>query len=451
MFTLVFACLGLISFTNEATAKLAAVPAQIARVGFYEYCPAERDTEAEDALADQTPAPVQESAPDPGCALVKRAFELGYAKTLGDCAPKVLEKKADRVAAAAAPCVLRQRDEPLLHYTWRLLTQNTSGAAEADPADWVDRSLDRFDTQLGYLDSLFAQQTHAVTASPHAAHHLWTNLPNPDPSATGFLARTFSSKNCTDRYDGIVPRPIWHLEPEPPSAMVDHVFGQLIFNPLFGQTPGNCREYTVHWNAQNDACAELIDDPIAFLTKHEALGGVRDVLDRHYRQGELHQLALDLDREPLVDSPPDARAFESFQCFMIDPEGTGTASGVEIEVDGVTLAAREVRTPEFEANGASHLRVYQQMASLFAGGGYSGPVVTNVSAKTAERPPIAEDLEGDGFLLTKLENIRDADPFLGTEWPLERDDLIEVYPMHRHLDSFIRAFRQRYWAQRGRL
>jgi len=51
----------------------------------------------------------------PGCELIRRAYALGYTKTLGQCAPQ----KA-RVSATAA-CTRRQRDEPALHYAWRLL------------------------------------------------------------------------------------------------------------------------------------------------------------------------------------------------------------------------------------------------------------------------------------------------------------------------------------------
>lgn len=438
----VFACIGLTAFGNSATAKLTALPGQVGGAAFYEYCP----DEVQDEVQDE-PEVIEEAPMDPGCALVKRAFELGYRKSLGDCAPRTLAKKAEAIAAVNAPCTLRQHDEPLLHYAWRLFSGNTSSA---DPIDSIAQSIEEFDTQLGYLDTLWSQQTHAVNASPHAAHHLWTNLPNPDPSAGGLLS-VFSNKNCTGQYDDIVPRPVWHLEHEPASAMVEHVFAQLIFNPLFGQTPGNCREYTIHWNTQNDACMELTENPAAFLDKHDVLDSVRDVLDRHLQLGELHQLALDLGRDPLFDPPPPARAFVSFQCFIIDPDGTGAITATDVTLDGVELATREIRRPELEANGASHLQVYKQMASLFAGGGYNGPVVTNVAPPSAERPPVSEDLDGEAFAFTRLERIRDADPFLGFEWALDREDLIEVYPMHRHLDSFIRAFRQRYWAQRGRL
>lgn len=63
------------------------------------------------------PAPAVVEDPNaPGCALIRRAFALGYTDSLGDCAPKKVS-----VAEARPICTLRQRDEPLLHYAWRLL------------------------------------------------------------------------------------------------------------------------------------------------------------------------------------------------------------------------------------------------------------------------------------------------------------------------------------------
>jgi hypothetical protein len=59
---------------------------------------------------------------------------------------------------------------------------------------------------------------------------------------------------------------------------------------------------------------------------------------------------------------------------------------------------------------------------------------------------------GDGdFVLTRLDQLIDADPFTGTRWPLQRPDLVDVFPFEHHLHGFVETFRRRYLPQRGRL
>lgn len=60
-------------------------------------------------------------------------------------------------------------------------------------------------------------------------------------------------------------------------------------------------------------------------------------------------------------------------------------------------------------------------------------------------------LDGPGFALARLEALEGTDPFAGDRWPLERPELVSIYPLQRSLFSFIDGFRRRYFAQRGRL
>src|SRR4029077_1450783 len=53
---------------------------------------------------------------EPGCELVRRAYALGYAKSLGAGA-RARDKNEPGIAARLV-CTRRQRDEPLLHYSW---------------------------------------------------------------------------------------------------------------------------------------------------------------------------------------------------------------------------------------------------------------------------------------------------------------------------------------------
>lgn len=444
LFALTFACIGLSAFTNEASAQLIAVPAAMGDASSSEYCP-----EVDQAAADE---PAEAPAPEPvdiqGCALIKRAFELGYAKTLGSCAPKappVLQVPAKERAL----CTLRQRDEPVLHYNWRKLTASGSSLAGVDPGAAVGEAVRDFKIRLGYLDSMLAAQTHAITATPHASHHLFTNLPDPD--SAGVLSRLLAQQTCHARYTDLPLGVRPSTTPVSPSQVMEQAYAHLLFDSRFGATPGNCREYVIHWGAPADVCDRLRRDPAGTLAAHDALEPIEDVLDRLRRHRELRRLAGDLDVRPLIDAPPAPREVVSLQCFMVEAGADGAIAGTEVTLGGDHLAVREVRVARVATSGAEQLEIYAQLASLLAGGTYSGPALEDPLERLAARDPTADDLAGEGYTLTRLEHLRDADPFLGVTWPLGRDELAEVYPLRRHLQAFIDAFRFRYWAQRGRL
>jgi len=442
LITAVLACVGLAAFGNQATARLAGLPHRLAEPSPSEFCP-----EEEEAAAPEAPPPALPPAEEqPGCALIKRAFELGYAKDLGDCAPRQVAAPAAPVAAqpAAQPCTLRQRDEPFLHYTWRRLAGRAGGLSDAHPAAAVSRRIDTIRTKLDYLDELAGRQIDAVSGRPHAAHHLWVNLPAPHPAS--WLGRLVHRTRCADRFAELPVWPDWDAEPRPASALVEHALGQLLFDRRFSGTVGNCDEYTIHWDAPADACQRLADDPTGFLAGDDALESVRAVLGRHRRALALRRLAVDLGGQPRGPEPPPPRALVSLQCLIVDPAGTGVPDGRELLIDGDGVPVRELRVAAIRTAGAGPIDVYLALAALLAGGHYSGG---DADAAVAAADP--DLLAGPGFLLTRLDQLHGADPFLGARWPLDRGDLVEVYPFRRHLAGFIGDFRRRYWAQRSRL
>lgn len=438
-----FACVGLLAFGNREAAVLAAVPDQLGSMSLYQGCDKDSPVAAEPAPAT-APAPAAR-----GCALIRRAYELGYADDLGECAPQQDEPAATAEASgAAAPCTARQEGEPALHYMWRILAGRGAEVAALDATGALRNGLRELETRFGYLDTLWAHQGHSVTASPHAAHHLWTNLPA--PGSQSWFARLLGPDPCIE-WAELALRVRWDGVARAPSALLEHAWAQLLFDRRYGEPVGNCPEYTIHWDAPVDACARLAGSPADFLDDTGALDPIAAVLDRHRRRGELRDLDRELDQSPRPAAPP-ADAVVSLQCFVIDPAGDGRARASEAVVRGFALPVRELRTAAVEPSGAAQLEVYQQLASLLAGGRYSGPVIDEASpARILQTPPAPADLEGEGFALARLEVLRDADPFLGAGWPLEREELRDVYPYHLHLARFIDAFRRRYHMQRGRL
>jgi hypothetical protein len=432
----VFACIALATFTNEATARIEAVPESLTKPSRAEYCHDE-PTQAAPQAAPTIEAPVDQA----GCALVKRAFALGYAKSLGTCAPKTVTVAAPVIAKAHEVCTRRQLDEPFSHYAWRRVVEAAAGAS---PIDSTSKRVDAFQTRLDYVPDLLADIKHSITGTPHASHHLWVTLP--DPHASSWHDKLTGHVPCASVFADL---PLWprFTAETTPSELFEYVLGQLLFATRFG-TPASCTDYTIHWGAAPDACSKLAADPVRFLDDEGALASIRAVLDRRARQLAIRKLTGELGHAPTVPMPPDARAVVSISCFAIDPATTGGAATRDVMLDGEPLALRELRAPAIQVTGRGLLDVYVQLAVLLGGKPYAGPSAASGDRVTAEP---ASGLDSDSFPLLRLEPLVDADPFLDRSVPIDRPEIVEVYPFEQHVFGFVDAFRRVYLPQRGRL
>jgi len=421
-----FACVLAGALGNHAAARITQLPAEFTAPSPSSYCLPRSARPAEPA-----PEPPPPAEP-PGCALIKRAYQLGYAKSLGACAPR----PAAAPVIAAAPrevCTRRQLDEPFLHYGAR----RVAGAAEVtavDPVIAAERRVADLGAHIDFLDGLLADIRHAITGSPHAAHHLWIALPDPHPGSLGDAV--VGAPRCAQRFADLPLWPAWR--PADRALVVEHVLGQLLFATRFGTT-ASCNDYVIHWDAPADACARLAAAPARFLAGQGALASVRAVLDRRRRQIELAALAERRGIRPPA-APPPASAIVSLACLVVDPSGDGIATGRTVTLDGEALALRELRVREVRGAGDGPIDVYVALATLLA-----GRAVAPLRAAPPALPP------GDDFPLIRADQLVDLDPFAGARAPLSRAELVEVYPFEAHLRGFVEAFRRRYLAQRGRL
>ncbi len=359
---LVFATIALGTLGNEATARIASVPGDLAKPSRAEYChpeaPPEPDAEPE---PEALPPPVDQA----GCALVKRAYALGYAKTLGSCAPKTITIAPVKKTAAkpVEVCTRRQLDEPFLHYAARKLVDTTSDAA---PVDALAARIHDVRTRLDYARDLLADIRHAVTGTPHASHHLWIDLPDPHPRT---LAQRFTGHPpCATHYADLPLWPAWDPS-TPPSTVFEHVLGQLLFATRFGTT-ASCSDFTIHWSSAADACTRLVADPAGYLADSDALASIHAVLDRRARQLAMRDLASALGAPATLPEPPPARAVTSLSCLMFD--GPRPAVTKTIVVEGETLVVREVHAAPIAPTGSGPVAVYQAVALVLAGSRYAG-------------------------------------------------------------------------------
>lgn len=396
-------------------------------------------------------APSEEPEPPPppveqaGCALVRRAYALGYSKSLGTCAepsPVVAPRAAAPTAPTPAPCERRHSDEPFLHFAWRRWAELVGGLVGAEPLAGATQKARDIATRLEWLEPLTAASGHALGATAHASHHLWIQLAAPVDEAGGWLAPP-PHRRCEERYGALPLWPRWR--PGQEAAALEHALAQLLFAARFG-TAVTCASYHLHWGAPAESCAALQADPRRFLEAHGAWADVAGVLDRRRRALELRALATRLG-EPLPPEPPPASAVVSLSCVSLSPElAQPVVEGRTVLVAGQEVGVRHLRLPAIALDDAGVLALVARLAELLAGAAVLAPRPTTAPVEPA---PLGETWAS--FSLVRLEGLEGADPFSGEVWPLARAELREIYPYHRVLVRFIEDFRRRYLAQRGRL
>jgi hypothetical protein len=366
----------------------------------------------------------------PGCALIRRAYALGYAKELGECA-------ASEARAAEKVCTLRQRDEPLLHYAYRLLEGFAKNASSALSFDSFRKMRRDFDARVAHLETIRGAQRQVLSSAPHAVHQVWTSLAEPPGGA-------FREQSCADRYR-LLPH---HPPPQSSASQVfEHVVAQLLFESRYQPAAGYCREYAVHWNAPEDACRALAADPEGFLARANALAAVRAAIDRWRLGKQLEALGKGASQRAL-----EAQQFLSFQCYV---ERSG-AKGVErtslpFQLDGFALSAEEVIVPALDAEAKLYIDRYEAVATMFVRGFHYGVLLSEGGYTEARAPEIEATLGGAEFPLSRLFGLENVDLFVDPSWIGKRPDLLEVYPYQMHLRNYVRVFRSQYLRERGRL
>ena len=355
----------------------------------------------------------------PGCELVRRAYALGYARSLGAC--EVQKKRA----AAIATCTRRQRDEPALHYAWRLLEGSwTNLRQHAAPSYFAGVRRD-FDERVAHLGSLGAARRQMLASAPHASHHIWTNLPDPGDGA-------FAATTCADRYRALPHRPAPPASDKRASYVFEHVLAQLLFESRYEPAAASCREVHVHWGAPLDACDRLAANPTAALQAASARGDIDAVLERW-------QLARD--REP--------GAVISFQCYF--EGGEAAHKSTPLSYAGHAFTVEETRVPPSTPASLLYVDRYDAVARLLVHGFHYGALLSDAGVDAGASAGLQAAFAGHDFLLTRAHSLDSLDIYLEAGFLAARPDLLEVYPYERHLKNYVQIFRRQFERVRGRL
>jgi hypothetical protein len=376
--------------------------------------------------------PPPRDANEPGCELIGRAYALGYAKSLGDCAPKKKEAGGEE---ARGPCTRRQRDEPLLHYSWRHLASLWGNLGKATDGAYVGRSRQDFRARVKHLPSLAKEEAEVITSAPHAAHHIWTNLPDPKDGA-------FEETTCVSRYSRLPHRPTPPPGDMRASKVFEHVVAQLLFEGTYDDAAGHCREYHVHWNAPLDVCKRLAASPEALLAATSALESVRATLQRYDVATDLASIG---ERRPSADPS----SFVTFHCYF--EGGAAERTSTPFSLAGHAFTAEELHIAPSPANASLYIDRYDAVARLLVKGFHYGSLLSEAGLEQGTSAGLESSFVGSDFLLTRLYELESIDIYLDPGWVANRPDLLEVYPYERHLKNYVQVFRRQYRRETGRL
>jgi hypothetical protein len=476
----IFLSMALATLDNGGFERLVKFPSEIMQSNT-RYCPTKDES-------------IEEAPPKEGCELIIRAYKLGYAKDLGICEPEKIDPEKMEI------CEKRREDEPYFYYMTRLLRSSIEKKMEFFDDGRAQQIRDKFDLQLQELEVLKDYQAYAISASPRASHHIWTNLPYPENDFVQKYREVLQPNYCIGKFQNQTNTiRIDEDDERQNSKILEHVYGQLLFNPKSRISVGVCKEYKIHWNAEPDVCERLAINPEAVLLEEEVFSEVELVLRRH----DIANVILDLDakikdiekveNKPLVaqtdageekggaasknagKSPakePKSKIVTgkiakdiqqrrkknelvSFQCFMQE-----NAPGDRSLANTLTLKDTEfvVRTryfPLIESKGESQISMYRELSRVLEDRFHYSQLTSrsdvNLKGDSGDGPAKGRGLEEPSFLLSRLETLENVDIFLGNSWVLEREDLLGVYPYHVHLQNYVNSFRAEYHESRGRL
>lgn len=466
----IFINLALVTLDNAGYEKLENTPTRIL-AGNTNFCP----------VGDE----IAVAAPKENCELIIRAFELGYAKDLGTCAP-------DEISAADMKiCEKRRVDEPYLHYFVRVLASAAGDLAAFLTAERFNRVKQKFELQLDHVEELRDYRANAMSASPRAAHHIWTNLRYPDNELLRFYRERLKPNDCLARFQNQANSPELDDELRKDSKMLEHVYGQLLFNPRTRLTVGYCKEYKIHWEAPSDICDRLARDPEPVLREQGVYEDVELVLRRH----DIANVIVNLEQEIKALDPAEAEQdvaaeneaarksgeksgerkgkivvstiakdkqqirpkneLVSFQCFMQSDRLETSTSEQTMDWNGTRFSVNTRQFPVIQGEGAAQIAMYEQFAKLlddrFRYSQFSSRSELDVEGSRAKLNEDVRGLESPDYLLSRLETLQNTDIFLGNNWVLERRDLLDVYPYHVHLRNYVDSFRNTYRDKHGRL
>ena len=469
--------IALVTFDNSGFDKLTTLPAQF-ETSESDFCPQD-DEDLESA-----------SIPE-GCELIIRAHKLGYAKDLGVCEPEKIDPDKMQV------CQKRRVDEPYLHYMSRLFLNSVEKQKDFFKTNELEKIQAKFELQVDNIETLRDFQAYAISAAPRASHHIWTDLPYPQHYIIQKYREYLDPNYCIERFQKQTNTiSLVKDDDRKNSKLLEHVYGQLLFNPKSPLTVGFCKEYTIHWNADTDVCERLVEAPATVLEDEGVLSEVNLVLQRHNIANEIlsleesireiegdkanvkqgteksqditnnvsddqgsqkRELKIDAKSKIAKSKQQISRKNElvSFQCFMqaTSPDQRNQTAQFSLKDTDFNVLTRYF--PVMENYGESQISMYNEFSKVLEERFHYSQLTSrsdvDIEGVSSEASDKQQYLAEPSYLFSRLDILKNVDIFLGNSWVLEREDLLGVYPYHVHLQNYVNTFRAKYQERHGRL
>ncbi|WP_455200552.1 hypothetical protein [Kaarinaea lacus] len=470
---IIFFNIALVTLDNSGFEKIKTLPSQFA-TSEADFCP---DND-EDIYGESVPE---------GCELIIRAHKLGYAKDLGICEPKKIDPEKMQV------CQKRRLDEPYLHYMSRLFVSSVEKQKEFFKNNEIKKVQDKFELQVNNFETLRDYQAYAISAAPRASHHIWTDLPYPQHFIIQKYREYLDPNYCIEQFQKQTNTITLAKDDERNnSKLMEHVYGHLLFNPKSPLTVGFCKEYQIHWNSDPDVCERLVQAPESVLEDEGVLPEVKLVLRRH----NIANAILSLDDsirelenvnentgmakdnvEPVLDEKESQKKkpkvdvkskiakskqqirkkneLVSFQCFMQASTSGRLNKTSKFNFKNTDFTVTTRYFPVIENYGESQIAMYNEFSKVLEDRFHYSQLSSRSDVKIEGVSSDVQDnqkyLEEPTYLFSRLDILKNVDIFLGNSWVLERDDLLDIYPYHVHLQNYVNTFRAKYQERHGRL
>jgi hypothetical protein len=381
--------------------------------------------------------PVTSKPPKMGCELVKKAFALGYAKDLGDCAVEVEEKVKEI-------CTHRQWDEPGAHYSYRLIERFMLGFLGNISGLEVNKEI--LEKEAAAVPGLVKNHAQGFLGVLRSANHIFTDLPEPGE----WLAKTrrrLHPNHCQDELRELRFR--MANKGEDPGAQLEDTLGHLLFSPAVGNYSYYCRPFIVHWNADPQTCLRLLSKGEATLNELDIHQSVAGVVERQ-RLADLHPPPA---RKGQSEKPPASlevikqeHPLVSFHCLMSGGDPSIAQAQGTLEFANHKFPITSVILPARNENGLypTH-ELFTAVARAF---------VPDYNYTSLDRKPVLSLSEdrfrseiargGDKLMLAKFELLRSSDVLAGDQWVYNYPDFLAVYPWQPHMSNFVNRFRRTY-------